>query len=254
MPAKAGMTQEVNNELISHGRTSVNIDSSFLTYFMNAGLVVKLVLLLLLCASLASWTFIIQRAFYIKDARDASTRFENAFWSGGDLSKLYADSKLKTESGLVALFQAGFKEFLRLHHQPGMTAENIMESAKRAMRVAEMREQDKLELHLPALATVGSTSPYVGLFGTVWGIMLSFRALANVQQATISMVAPGIAEALIATAMGLFAAIPAVIAYNRYSNETNRLMNRFEAFQDEFSNILFRQAQLSLNKAEVVEG
>jgi biopolymer transport protein TolQ len=231
----------------------VNIDSSFLTYFINAGVVVKLVLLLLTCASIASWTFIVQRAFYIKDTRDATTRFENAFWSGGDLSKLYAELKAKPEPGVAALFQAGFKEFLRLHHQPGMTAESIMQSAKRAMRVAEMREQDKLELHLPVLATVGSTSPYVGLFGTVWGIMQSFRSLASVQQATISMVAPGIAEALIATAMGLFAAIPAVIAYNRYSNETNRLMNRFEAFQDEFSNLLFRQAQQSMNKDELVE-
>jgi biopolymer transport protein TolQ len=232
----------------------VNIDASFLNYFMNAGLVVKLVLLLLLGASIASWTFIVQRAFYLKDTRDASTEFENRFWSGGDLAKLYAEQEEKKDiQGMAALFQAGFKEFLRMHKQPGMNAESIMEGSKRAMRVAEMREQDKLELHLPLLATVGSTSPYVGLFGTVWGIMLSFRALANVQQATISMVAPGIAEALIATAMGLFAAIPAVIAYNRYSNDINRLMNRFAAFQDEFSNILFRQAQASLQRADLAE-
>jgi biopolymer transport protein TolQ len=232
----------------------VNIDSSFLTYFMNAGLVVKLVLLLLATASIASWTFIVQRGFYLSDTRAVSSDFEDAFWSGGDLSKLYTDTMKANPQGVGALFQAGFKEFLRLHKQPGMSAEGIMESAKRAMRVAEMREHDKLELHLPFLATVGSTSPYVGLFGTVWGIMISFRALASVQQATISMVAPGIAEALIATAMGLFAAIPAVIAYNRYSNDISRLMNRFEAFQDEFSNILFRQAQMSLNMAESVEG
>jgi biopolymer transport protein TolQ len=141
-----------------------------------------------------------------------------------------------------------------LHKQAGVSAENVMENARRAMRGAQIREQDKLEMHLPVLATVGSISPYVGLFGTVWGIMLSFRALATVQQATISMVAPGIAEALIATAMGLFAAIPAVIAYNRYSNEINRLLNRFDMFQDEFANILFRQAQLSLHKADLVEG
>jgi biopolymer transport protein TolQ len=231
----------------------VNFDSSFLTYFINAGLVVKLVLLLLAGASIASWTFIIQRAFYLNDTRNACGDFEDAFWSGGDLTKLYATTMKTQPQGIVALFQAGFKEFLRLHKQPGMTAEGIMESAKRAMRVAEMREHDKLELHLPLLATIGSTSPYVGLFGTVWGIMLSFRALASVQQATISMVAPGIAEALVATAMGLFAAIPAVIAYNRYSNDVNRLMNRYEAFQDEFSNILFRQSQMSLNQAEEAE-
>lgn len=219
---------------------------------MNAGLVVKLVLILLVCASIVSWTYILQRAFYLKDMRDATQQFENKFWSGGDLSELYANS-MKTKStsqGLDAIFHAGFKEFLRLHKQIGMSADAIMESAKRAMRVAQMREQDKLELHLPMLATVGSTSPYVGLFGTVWGIMLSFRALANVQQATISMVAPGIAEALIATAMGLFAAIPAVIAYNRYATEIGRLLNRFDSFQDEFSNILLRQAQQGLTQAQ----
>jgi biopolymer transport protein TolQ len=185
--------------------------------------------------------------------RQSTSEFEESFWSGGDLSKLYSDTtRDKTDQdGLPSIFQAGFKEFLRLRKQSGMTAEGIMESAKRAMRVAQMREQDKLESHLPLLATVGSTSPYVGLFGTVWGIMLSFGALAHVQQATISMVAPGIAEALIATAMGLFAAIPAVVAYNRYSNDINRILNRFDSFQDEFSNILFRQAQMGLTKAEV---
>jgi biopolymer transport protein TolQ len=235
----------------------VNIDSSFLSYFVNAGLIVKLVLLLLVGASIASWTFILQRAFYLKDVRNACTEFENRFWSGGDLSKLYAELKDKKDvQGIAAIFQSGFREFLRLHKQPGMNGDSIMESARRAMRVAEMREQDKMEMHLPVLATVGSTSPYVGLFGTVWGIMLSFRALANVQQATIAIVAPGLAEALIATAMGLFAAIPAVIAYNRYSNDINRLMNRFEAFQDEFTNILFRQTQGSIvrTEAQPVEG
>ena len=148
----------------------MNIDSSFLSYFLSAGLVVKLVLLLLMGASIASWTGILQRGFYLKDTREATTAFEQVFWSGGDLSKLYAET-MKNKSGLQgveAIFQAGFKEFLRLHKQAGMTAEAIMESAKRAMRVAEMREQDKLETHLPLLATVGSTSPYVGLFGTVF--------------------------------------------------------------------------------------
>ena len=223
----------------------MNIDSSLWGYFMNAGVVVKLVLILLIGASIISWTYILQRAFYLKDVRDASQRFENKFWSGGDLSELYTASLSHKNDlqGMDAIFHAGFKEFLRLHKLGSVTIDVMMESAKRAMRVAQMREQDKLESHLPMLATVGSTSPYIGLFGTVWGIMLSFRALANVQQATISMVAPGIAEALIATAMGLFAAIPAVVAYNRYATEIGRLLNRFDAFQDEFANILLRQAE-----------
>lgn len=230
----------------------MNFDASFLTYFYNAGLVVKLVLLLLVSASILSWTYIFQRGFFIKEVRQSTLQFERTFWSGGDLSKMYAEaSQNKKLRGAEAIFHAGFKEFLRLHKQRGITAEAIMESARRAMRVAEMRELDKLEMQLPVLATVGSTSPYVGLFGTVWGIMLSFRALANVQQATISMVAPGIAEALIATAMGLFAAIPAVVAYNRYSTEITRLMSRFDAFHEEFSNILFRQSQQTLAQAEV---
>lgn len=231
----------------------MNLDSSFLTYFLNAGLVVKFVLLLLVGASIVSWTFILQRWFYLKFSRKATTEFENIFWSGGDLGKLYNDTLRRkgSLSGLEAIFHAGFKEFLRLQSKVGVSAEAIIESVKRAMRGAQMREQDKLELHLPALATVGSTSPYVGLFGTVWGIMLSFRALANVQQATIAMVAPGIAEALIATAMGLFAAIPAVVAYNRYMTDINRLLNRFDVFQDEFENILFRQTKQSIPKPEM---
>lgn len=211
-------------------------------------MVVKLVLLFLIGASVISWTYILQRAFYLREVRGASEEFENLFWSGGDLSEFYSKS-VKNKVGLKgmeAIFLAGFKEFLRLHKQAGMTAEVIMESAKRAMRVAQSREQDKLETHLPMLATVGSTSPYVGLFGTVWGIMISFRGLSHVQQATISMVAPGISEALIATAMGLFAAIPAVIAYNRYATDIGRLLNRFDAFQDEFANILLRQAQQNI--------
>lgn len=232
----------------------MNVDSSLWTYFMDAGLVVKIVMLLLVTASILSWTYILQRRAYIKTIRHETTQFENTFWSGGDLSKLYADSMRRKNDlqGMEAIFHAGFKEFLRLHKQTGISADAIMDNAKRAMRVSIMREQDKLEANLPVLATVGSTSPYVGLFGTVWGIMISFKAMANVQQATIAMVAPGIAEALIATAMGLFAAIPAVVAYNRYMSEINRILNRFDAFQDEFSNILFRQAQLSMTKPELV--
>jgi len=232
----------------------VNIDSSLWTYFMNAGIVVKLVMLILIGASIASWTYILQRSLYIKEVRNSTKQFESAFWSGGDLSALYAANQHQqaTVQGMQAIFMAGFKEFMRLNKQVLVTAEEMMESAKRAMKVAQMREQDKLELHLPLLATVGSTSPYIGLFGTVWGIMISFGALAHAQQATLTMVAPGIAEALIATAMGLFAAIPAVIAYNRYATEIGRLLNRFDAFQDEFANILFRQAQQKASVAETV--
>ena len=228
----------------------MNVDSSLWGYFLNAGLIVKFVLLLLIFASIISWTYILQRGFYLKEIRKSSEKFENLFWSGGDLSEFYTNS-LKNKvnvQGMEAIFLAGFKEFLRLHPY-NLSAESVMESSKRAMRVAQMREQDKLELHLPMLATVGSTSPYVGLFGTVWGIMLSFKALASVQQATVSMVAPGIAEALIATAMGLFAAIPAVVAYNRYANEIGRLLNRFDAFQDEFANILLHQAKQEIPTA-----
>jgi len=232
------------NRIIHYGDLTVNIDSSFLSYFMNAGIVVKIVLILLVGASIISWTFILQRAFYLKSIRNNTEEFENTFWSGGDLKTLFTTIKNKTDmQGLPVIFKAGFKEFLRLQQEVGMTAEAILESVKRAMRVAQMREQDNMELHLPMIAAVGSISPYVGLFGTVWGIMISFRALAKVQQATVSMVAPGIAEALIATAMGLFAAIPAVIAYNRYTTDIGRLLNRFDAFQDEFANILSREAQ-----------
>lgn len=225
----------------------MNVDTSFLSYFMNAGLVVKLVMLLLISASILSWTHILQRAFFLKTVRNATSEFERLFWSGGDLSKLYSESSRRHDqlNGLETIFHAGFKEFLRLHKQTGVAAESVMEGARRAMRVAIMREQDKLELNLPILATVGSASPYVGLFGMVWGISLSFQALGHAQQATIAMVAPGIVEALMVTALGLFAAIPAVVAYNRFSTEINRLLNRFDGFQDEFSNILFRQAQMN---------
>ncbi|HSW70801.1 MAG TPA: protein TolQ, partial [Gammaproteobacteria bacterium] len=166
------------------------------------------------------------------------------FWDEKNLSKLYAES-LKSKAhlqGLQSIFHAGFREFLRLN-QLGMTVQAMLASVKRAMRVVQAEEQDHLESNLPILATIGSISPYIGLFGTVWGIMTSFQSLSHVQQATIAMVAPGIAEALIATAMGLFAAIPAAIAYNRYSTEANRLLNRYDAFQESFINILFHHAQ-----------
>lgn len=222
----------------------MNVDTSLLSYFMHAGLVVKLVMMILIVASIFSWTYILQRAFYLKELNQSATQFERAFWSGEDLSRLYAsDNAARQQDGLPAVFQAGFKEFTRFRKQPGASRDEIMKNTQRAMNVAQMREQDKLETHLSFLATVASISPYVGLFGTVWGIMESFHALANVQQATISMVAPGISEALIATALGLFAAIPAGIAYSRLITEIGRLMSRFDAFQEEFTNILVRQTQ-----------
>lgn len=223
----------------------MNFDASLLGYFINASLIVKCVMLILAGASVFSWAYILQRVNYFSEVNKATGRFEKAFWSGEDLSRLYANATNERHSreGMEAIFYAGFKEFMRFRKQAGSTLETIMENTRRAMRVAQMREQDKLENHLSFLAIVGSTSPYVGLFGTVWGIMTSFRALANVEQATIAMVAPGIAEALVATALGLFAAIPAVIAYNRFVNDIGRLTGRFDAFQEEFTNILIRQSQ-----------
>ena len=230
-------------------------DATLLTYFLQAGLVVKCVMVLLVGASIFSWAYILQRGFYLTDLNKAITKFETTFWSGEDLAKLYAEGTKRKGAieGMEAIFHAGFKEFLRFRRQSGIALDTIIENTKRAMRVAQMREQDKLEQRLSFLAIVGSTSPYVGLFGTVWGIMQAFRALANVQQETIAMVAPGIAEALIATALGLFAAIPAVIAYNRFITSVNRLLNRYDAFQEELTNIFIRQSQTHLPSREVAE-
>jgi biopolymer transport protein TolQ len=232
----------------------VNYDASLINYFLQAGIVVKCVMILLVCASIFSWTYILQRLFYLQDIDKAAGKFEQSFWSGEDLARLYtaAGNRKAPLEGMEAIFQAGFKEFVRFRKQPQASMEDVMDNTRRAMRVAQMREQDKLETHLPFLAIVGSTSPYIGLFGTVWGIMQAFRALANVQQATISMVAPGIAEALIATALVLFAAIPAVIAYNRFITAIGRLMNRFDAFQEELTNILMRQSHQAA-RLETVE-
>lgn len=219
---------------------------SLWSFVANASGVVKCVILLLSIASIVSWTFIFQRSIFLKAARRAVAVFEDHFWSGTDLSKLY-DGLAKRNSelqGLEHIFHAGFREYTRLHQRPGINSQATMSGVERAMRIANAREMDKLERHLSFLATVGSTSPYVGLFGTVWGIMTSFQGLIGVQQSTIAMVAPGISEALIATAMGLFAAIPAVIAYNRFNNEVERLANTYDTFQEEFSNILYRQAHL----------
>jgi biopolymer transport protein TolQ len=219
-------------------------DLSFLQLVLNASPLVQLVMATLVLASILSWTMIFDRSRVLKRAQRRADDFEDRFWSGGDLAELYrrVERDKDDATGLAAIFHAGFREFARLRESPGIDAAAIVEGARRAMRVALSREMDYLETHLNFLATVGSTSPYVGLFGTVWGIMNAFHALGNVKQATLNLVAPGIAEALIATAMGLFAAIPAVVAYNRYSNDVVRLENRYDDFVEEFSNILQRQA------------
>ncbi|KEF32184.1 MAG: protein TolQ [Gammaproteobacteria bacterium] len=212
----------------------------------NAGVLVQLVMLLLMLASVISWALIFQRLQVFRKAKQAQLAFEDRFWSGMDLGQLYREVNAEPTpySGMESVFRAGFKEFSRLRQQ-SRDADAVMEGAQRAMRVAFSREQERLELHLPFLATVGSTSPYVGLFGTVWGIMNSFRGLAQVQQATLATVAPGISEALIATAMGLFAAIPAVIAYNRFSAMSDALLKNYETFAEEFSSILHRRVHSS---------
>jgi biopolymer transport protein TolQ len=221
-------------------------DLSLFHLIANASILVKGVMLLLLVASVMSWTMIFRKRSVLKQARRDADDFEERFWSGKDLVSMYnrITSKKYTPTGMERIFESGFKEFARLRKQAGLDARAILDGTQRSMRVALSRETDSLETHLSFLATVGSTSPYVGLFGTVWGIMNSFRSLGNVNQATLATVAPGIAEALIATAMGLFAAIPAVIAYNRYSNDVERLINRYDTFMEEFSTILQRQVHL----------
>jgi biopolymer transport protein TolQ len=213
----------------------------------HASLVVQLVMLLLLAASLVSWTMIFRKLASFKLAARAAERFETRFWSGGNLNQMYKELSQNDRrvAGMDSVFVSGFREFARLEKQRSIQPAEILEGVQRAMRVALTREVEHLETNLSFLATVGSISPYVGLFGTVWGIMNSFHGLSSVQQATIASVAPGIAEALIATAMGLFAAIPAVIAYNRFSHDVERLVTRYEIFADEFASILQRQAFLS---------
>jgi len=210
----------------------------------QASWMVKGVMGLLLLASIASWMVIFRKRQALSRAEKDANAFEEKFWSGTDLTKLHDGiaSGHRLTSGMERIFDAGFSEFLRMRQQSRMSPAAMLEGAQRSMRIALTRETEDLEQHLNFLATVGSTSPYVGLFGTVWGIMTSFHQLANVNQATIAMVAPGISEALVATAMGLFAAIPAVIGYNRYSNQVDRLEVRYDNFKEEFSSILQRQA------------
>jgi biopolymer transport protein TolQ len=223
----------------------MSTDLSLLNLIMHASFVVQLVLLILAIASVLSWTLILDRGRVLGKARRTANAFEERFWSGGDLSALYKDLSAdeKGSHGLAAIFRAGFKEFVRLRKVEGDDTTAVLQGSERSMRVALSREMDRLESNLTFLATVGSTSPYVGLFGTVWGIMHAFHALGNVDQATLALVAPGISEALVATAIGLLAAIPAVVAYNRYSNQVERLNNRYEEFMEEFSTLLQRQGR-----------
>ena len=218
-------------------------DLEIWTLIVNASIVVKAVMALLLAVSFMSWMFIFRKWFAIRRAREQTEVFEREFWSGNDLLALYqgAVNSRHTIGSLERIFESGFREFNKLRGQRGTEAPVMVDGARRAMRATYQREMDHLERHLSVLASTGSVSPYVGLFGTVWGIMHAFRSLANVQQATLAQVAPGIAEALIATAIGLFAAIPAVVAYNRFSHDIDRLAIRFESFMEEFSNVLQRQ-------------
>ena len=221
---------------------NIQPDLSFVVLITHASLVVQAVLALLVGLSLWSWWQIFLKAFQLKRAARDTDAFEDEFWKGGDLAELYQRASQSRAGGsLEHVFSAGFREYSK-HRRQGSTAAVTLDSARRAMRAAYQREIDNLEAHLSGLATVGSVSPYIGLLGTVWGIMNAFRGLANVSQATLAQVAPGIAEALIATAIGLFAAIPAVVAYNRYTHNVDRLAVRYETFIEEFSNILQRQA------------
>lgn len=222
---------------------NVTQDLSILHLITNASAVVQAVMLLLAGVSFMSWYYIFRKYFAVRAERGKTERFERDFWSGGDLSTLYngAVSGRHEAGTMERIFEAGFREFAKLRGQKNLDASDVVDGARRAMRATYQRELDALEAHLAFLASVGSVSPYIGLFGTVWGIMHAFRALADVGQATLASVAPGIAEALVATAIGLFAAIPAVLAYNRFAHEIDRLATRFESFQEEFSNILQRQ-------------
>jgi biopolymer transport protein TolQ len=220
-------------------------DMSVISLVTSASVLVQIVMLALLFASLLSWYYIFLKVFAYNRATRRADEFEKQFWSGADLNELYQRAVAARDSAgsQERIFESGFQEFVKLRKQPGMDLSAVLDGTRRAMRATYQREMERLESHLSFLATVGSVSPYVGLFGTVWGIMNSFRGLANMSQATLGAVAPGIAEALIATAMGLFAAIPAVVAYNRFAGDINRLATRFDSFMEEFSNILQRQAK-----------
>lgn len=236
-------TAELANGLATNATAAAH-DLSMWGLFIQASPLVKGVMLMLIVMSLWSWTIIVQRWRVMAQARNQMENFEDRFWSGIELSRLFSEltSRKHDSVGLELVFVAGFKEFMRLRKLSGTSPDAVMDGSSRAMRIAMAREVEGLEAHLNFLATVGSISPYIGLFGTVWGIMHSFIALGSVQQATLSQVAPGIAEALVATAIGLFAAIPAVIFYNRFSSSVEFLANRYANFTEEFTSILHRQA------------
>ncbi len=223
---------------------NVSQDLSLLSLVTGASLPVQGVMLILLLSSLMSWWYIFLKVMMLARAATEADTFEHTFWTGGDLNRLYENvtAGRRNTQGMASIFEAGFKEYARLKKQGGMEVSDLTEGSRRAMRAAYNRELDELDAHLPFLASVGSVSPYIGLLGTVWGIMNAFRGLANVAQATLAHVAPGIAEALIATAIGLFAAIPAVVAYNRFTANVDRLSVRYESFMEEFTNILQRKA------------
>ena len=220
-------------------------DMSVIGMVLGASIPVQIVMIILVAASILSWTIIFTKRRLIRRTKGASDDFEASFWSGGDLNTLYRSASRSKGGaiGMASIFESGFREFNRVQQQGDVDADKVVEECRRAMRVAQMREVDRLEQSLATLATIGSTSPYVGLFGTVWGIMNAFMGLANVQSATLATVAPPIAEALIATAMGLFAAIPAVVAYNSFVDKVVRLEYRYDGFTEEFSSILQRHAR-----------
>ena len=222
---------------------NVTQDLSILNLIINASAVVQAVMLLLAGVSFMSWYYIFRKYFAVKESRAKTEKFERDFWSGGDLNALYnsAVNDRHSAGSMERIFEAGFREYTKLRGQKHLDSKDVINGSQRAMRATFQRELDELESHLAFLASVGSVSPYIGLFGTVWGIMHAFRGLSNVGQATLASVAPGIAEALVATAIGLFAAIPAVLAYNRFAHDIDRISIRFESFQEEFSNILQRQ-------------
>ena len=222
---------------------NVTQDLSILHLIINASAVVQIVMAILAGVSVMSWYYIFMKWFAVRQARTKTEVFERDFWSGGDLNSLYnsAVNDRHHAGSMERIFEAGFREFAKLKTQKNLDPKEVVDASRRAMRATYQREVDGLEAHLAFLASVGSVSPYIGLFGTVWGIMHSFRGLANVGQATLSAVAPGIAEALVATAIGLFAAIPAVLAYNRFAHDIDRLSIRYESFMEEFSNIIQRQ-------------
>jgi biopolymer transport protein TolQ len=221
----------------------MNGNLSIISLIAHASWIVQFVIAMLLAASVFSWAIIFSKRSLLRRTRRAADDFESGFWSGGDLAALYRQIEGRgNATGMESIFEFGFREFARQRQQSGMTPDLLLEGSRRAMRVAQIKEVDRLESGLGNLATIGSVGPYVGLFGTVWGIMSAFSSLGNVQQATLAAVAPGIAEALVATAFGLFAAIPAVIAYNRYADQVSRLEMRYDGFMEEFSTLLQRHA------------